>query len=140
MDAIDRDIVRRLQADGRMSYRELGELIGLSPNAARDRVKALMDQAVIEGFHARVSPEHSDRRLQALIDVRLRTPDAAGRFEEMMRDSPFVIEAMHLTGRADYVVRVGCSVTRELDDLIGEMKEHGGVRDTETRLILRVIG
>ncbi len=57
-----------------------------------------------------------------------------------MRESPHVVEAMHLTGRADYVVRVGCSVTQELDDLIRAMKEHGGVRDTETRLILRVVG
>jgi|SRR5687767_12902514 len=140
MDAIDRDIVRRLQTDGRMSYRELGDHVGLSANAVRDRVKALMDQSVIEGFHARVSPEHSDRRLQALVDVRLRTPDAAAVFEAMMRESPVVLETVHLTGRADYVVRVGCMITQELDDLIRDMKEHGGVRDTETRVILRVIG
>ena len=140
MDAIDRDIVTRLQTDGRMSYRELGDHVGLSANAVRDRVRALMEQSVIEGFHARVSAEHDGRRLQALVDVRLRTPDHAGVFEELMRESPVVVEAMHLTGRADYVVRVGCSITQELDDLIRAMKERGGVRDTETRVILRVIG
>lgn len=139
MDAIDRDIVRLLQADGRMSYRELGDKVGLSANAVRDRVRVLVERRVIEGFHARVGAEWSDRRLQALVDVRLRTPDAAERFETMMRRSPIVMEAMHLTGRADYVVRVGCSVTQELDDLIRLMKEQGGVRDTETRLILRVV-
>jgi Lrp/AsnC family leucine-responsive transcriptional regulator len=139
MDGIDRDVVRWLQEDGRMSYRELGDRVGLSPNAVRDRVRALVHQGVIEGFHARVGAEHSERRLQALVDVRLRTPDAAEAFEELMRASPIVLEAMHLTGRADYVIRVGCSVTEELDDLIREMKGRGGVRDTETRLILRMV-
>src|SRR5262249_34309923 len=110
-----------------------------SANAARDRVKALLDAGVIEGFHARVRDDHTDRRIQAYVDVRLRTPDAATGFEAMMRASPIVMEAAHMTGRADYVVRVGCGHTRELDELIRTMKERGLVRDTETRLILRVV-
>ena len=139
MDAIDRAVMTLLQADARLSWRELGERVLLSANAVRDRVRSLVADGAIEGFHARLRPEHSDRRIQAYVDVRLRTPDSADAFEALMRASPVVMEATHLTGRADYVVRVGRSVTSELDDLIRAMKDRGGVRDTETRLILRVV-
>ena len=139
LDDIDSSIVRLLTEDGRMSFSELGERVNLSPNAARDRVRALMTRGVITGFHAHVDIGRVDRRLRALIDVRLRTPDHATQFEKMVRANPLVEEAVHLTGTADYVVRVSCSDPTQLDDFIRAMKEQGGVRDTQTRLVLRIV-
>jgi len=40
VDAIDSEILRLLRADGRMSWQELGAAVGLSANAAADRVRA----------------------------------------------------------------------------------------------------
>jgi Lrp/AsnC family leucine-responsive transcriptional regulator len=136
VDAIDRDLIKELEADARLSWRELGDRVGLSANAARDRVRSLLDRGVIAGFHARVRADHS---VQAYVDVRLRTPDAANTFEALIKASPIVIEAAHVAGRPDYTVRVACAHTRQLDDLIRAMKERAGVIATETRLILRVV-
>lgn len=137
MDAIDRALITELEADARLSWRELGTRVGLSANAVRDRVRALMDSGVIEGFHARLRADHS---VQAYVDVRLRNPDVADIFEALVLASPIVVEAAHVAGRPDYTVRVACAHTRQLDDFIRAMKERGGVIATETRLILRVVG
>jgi Lrp/AsnC family leucine-responsive transcriptional regulator len=122
-----------------MSFQALGDLVGLSPNAARDRVRALQGRGVITGFHAHVDIGRIDRRLRALIDVRLRTPDHAEQFERLVRAHPGVEEAVHLTGPSDYVIRIACADPTELDDFIRSMKDEGGVRDTQTRLILRIV-
>jgi Lrp/AsnC family transcriptional regulator, leucine-responsive regulatory protein len=139
LDEIDTNILRCLTEDGRMSFRDLGERVSLSPNAARDRVRALVARGVITGFHAHVDIGRVDRRLRAIVDVRLRSPDHAEQFERLIRAHPGVEEAVHLTGPSDYVVRVACADTTELDDLIRSMKEEGGVRDTQTRLVLRIV-
>ena len=139
LDEIDSAILKALTDDGRMSFQALGDQVGLSPNAARDRVRALVNRGVITGFHAHVDIGRIDRRLRALIDVRLRTPDHAADFERLVRAHPGVEEAVHLTGPSDYVVRVACADPTELDDFIKAMKEQGGVRDTQTRLVLRIV-
>lgn len=139
LDDIDASILRLLQDDARMSFTELGERVNLSPNATRDRVRALVSRGVITGFHAHVDIGRVDRRLRAVVDVRLRTPDHAGQFEKLVRSSPVVEEAVHLTGVSDYVVRVACADPTELDDFIRALKEEGGVRDTQTRLVLRIV-
>jgi Lrp/AsnC family leucine-responsive transcriptional regulator len=139
LDEIDTAILKALTDDGRMSFQALGDVVGLSPNAARDRVRALQSRGVITGFHAHVDIGRIDRRLRALIDVRLRTPGHAAQFERLVRAHPGVEEAVHLTGPSDYVVRVACADTTELDDFIRSMKDEGGARDTQTRLVLRIV-
>jgi Lrp/AsnC family leucine-responsive transcriptional regulator len=139
LDEIDQHILRLLADDGRMSFSDLGEQVGLSANAARDRVRALQGRGVITGFHAHVDQGRIDRRLRALIDIRLRNPDQAAAFERLVRGHPGVEEAVHLTGPSDYVVRIACADTTELDSFIQSLKEEGGVRDTQTRLILRIV-
>ena len=48
-----------------------------------------------------------------------------------------VTDAVHVTGRFDYQLRVACRDTAELDRLLRHLKREGGVTDTETRVVLR---
>jgi Lrp/AsnC family leucine-responsive transcriptional regulator len=139
LDKTDAAILEYLRQDARLSFRELGERVNLSANAARDRVRSLLSRGIITGFHAHIDPGRIDKRLHAFVDVRLRSPDHAAQFERLVRAHPSVVETVHLTGSADYLLRAACDDPTQLDDLIGEMKETGGVRDTQTRLILRVV-
>jgi Lrp/AsnC family leucine-responsive transcriptional regulator len=139
LDDIDAKIVSHLKEHARLSFKELGERVHLSPNAVRDRVQALVGRRVITGFHAHVDDGRVDRRVHAYVDVRLRSPDHGMQFERLVRGHPCVESAVHHTGKADYVVRVACTDPTELDDFIRALKDSGGVLDTETRLVLRSI-
>lgn len=48
LDATDRLLVEALQKDGRASYADLAELVGLSPAATRLRVQRLLDTGVVK--------------------------------------------------------------------------------------------
>jgi Lrp/AsnC family transcriptional regulator, regulator for asnA, asnC and gidA len=48
LDEIDRLLVALLQADGRASYADLGEAVGLSPAGARLRVLRLQERGILQ--------------------------------------------------------------------------------------------
>ena len=135
MDAIDREIVRTVQRDARISYRDLGRAVGLSPNAAADRLRRLLRSGVLQ-ILAVVDPG-ADVRLRVLIDVQLRQDQSDDAFEAALRDLPAITEANHVTGTFDYLMRADLSDAASLDRLLRELKQRTGVAATNTRVILR---
>jgi Lrp/AsnC family leucine-responsive transcriptional regulator len=137
MDQLDRAILGELVRNARISYRDLGAAVGLSANAAADRVRRLRRDGVITGFTATVDPGAAGRRLVALIDVRLAAAGTNEAFEAEVAGLEAVTDALHVTGRFDYQLRVACHDTAELDRLLRRLKRGGGVTETETRVVLR---
>jgi len=62
LDKTDAAILEYLRQDARLSFRELGERVNLSANAARDRVRSLLSRGIITGFHAHIDPGRIDKR------------------------------------------------------------------------------
>ena len=137
LDPIDRAILGELMQNGRASYRELGALAGLSANAAADRVRRLVARGVITGFTATVDPRAAGRGLHALVDVRLGPGGDSDGFADAAVRLPAVVDAVHVTGRFDYHLRVACRDTGELDELLRTLKRALGAAETETRIVLR---
>jgi Lrp/AsnC family leucine-responsive transcriptional regulator len=135
MDAIDREIVRIVQHDARVSYRDLGRAAGLSPNAAADRLRRLLRSGVLR-ILAVVDPG-ADARLRVLIDVQLRPDQSDDGFEAALADLPVITEANHVTGTFDYLLRADLPDAAALDRLLRELKRRAGVAATSTRVILR---
>ena len=139
LDAVDREIIDSLVGNARLSFRELGERVSLSPNAAAERVRRLRERGVITGFTTRVDPGAAGRTLIALMDVRLEGPGDSSRFERLIESADEITDAMHVTGRFDYQLRVACRDASHLDTLIRLLKKKGGVTETDTRLALRTV-
>ena len=87
MDATDREILGELMRNGRISFRDLGAAVGLSANAAADRVRRLRRDGIITGFTATVDPGAAGRGLVALIDVRLAASGTNEEFEAATREA-----------------------------------------------------
>ena len=139
LDPIDQRLVEALVRDGRATYQELGREIGLSPTATADRVRRLQKVGVIRGFRAVVAAEQLGRTVEAAIDVRLEPGADRNRFADALRAQPAVVEAVHVTGHYDYLLRVFCTGTAELDGILTELKERAGVVESQTRLLLHRI-
>jgi Lrp/AsnC family leucine-responsive transcriptional regulator len=137
MDSVDSEILRLLRENGRLSWRDLGAAVGLSANAAADRVRRLRDAGVITGFTALVDPAAGGRRLEALVGVTLAHGTNSDQFAvEADRLAP-VTEVLHLAGAPDYLLRVSCLDTAELDVLLRALRLKLGASDTETTIVLR---
>lgn len=139
LDDVDREILRQLVRNARLSYRELGERISLSANATAERVRRLTEGGVIAGFTAIVDPAAAGRTLVALVDVRLEGPAHADRFEQLVESFDEITDVAHVTGRSDYALRVACRDIANLDALIRALKRDGGVAESDTRIALRTV-
>jgi Lrp/AsnC family transcriptional regulator, leucine-responsive regulatory protein len=139
MDKIDREIIGLLVRDGRLSYRELGEAVHLSPNAVAERFRRLQASGVIRHIRATLDPAALGRPLEAQIEVKLAAETAALDFETALRHLPQVVSATLMTGSFDYAVRVACSDREDLMQLTEALRKTAGVRETYTRLVLREV-
>lgn len=108
LDRIDRRILRALQADGRLSNQALSDQVALSPSACLARVRRLEEAGVIQGYHARIDPFAVDLGLVLYAEVTLRghSPEELEAFEKAICGLPAVVEASHMTGAYDYLLKV----------------------------------
>jgi Lrp/AsnC family leucine-responsive transcriptional regulator len=137
VDATDSEILRLLREDGRLSWRDLGAAVGLSANAAAERVRRLRSAGVITGFAALLDPATGGRTLQALVGITLAPGTDSDEFAGQAARLEPVTEVLHLTGAPDYQLRVACRDTAELDALLRLLRLRYGAADTDTTIILR---
>jgi Lrp/AsnC family transcriptional regulator, leucine-responsive regulatory protein len=139
MDKIDVRILSALQKDGRTSFRELGETVHLSPNAAAERVRRMLDEGVIRSITAIVNPAKLGRSLEAQIDVKLRQGVSAHDFEKALKGVAQIQSATLMTGSFDFAVRVACRDQADLTTITEYLRNTAGAQETYSRVILREI-
>jgi DNA-binding Lrp family transcriptional regulator len=108
IDSTDRQILRVLSRDGRISNLALAEQVGLSPSACLRWVSALERAGVITGYRAVLSPEKTGIGFVAYVTVGLsqHTKAAQEAFERAISRSPEVRECHNITGSVEYLLRV----------------------------------
>ncbi len=137
MDSTDQQILTRLMHDGRATWAALGDLTGLSAAALAQRVRRLERDGVITGYAARVSPEAVGAGLLAFVLVRFADPRHRERYLTRVRSMPWVQECHHVTGEMDYLLKVRCRGTPELDHLItAELRDRCKATETRTSIVL----
>src|SRR4051794_35403739 len=138
LDEIDRDILRELERDGRISNKELAALVGVAPSTCHARVRALRESGVLRGFHAQVDPEAVGRGLQAMIAVRLQAA-ARSRLSEVahrLAQRPEVRDVYLLAGVDDVLVHVAVRDSPELRRFVLEhLSTRPEVAHTQTSLV-----
>lgn len=97
-----------MQADARLTNQALSERVALSPSACLARVRRLERDGVIQGYHARLDPFRLEVGLVLFAEVTLKghTPPEMARFEKAIDAVPQVVEASHVTGAYDYLLKV----------------------------------
>lgn len=123
LDAIDRNILRLLRLDARMSNAALAVEVGLSPSACLRRIKLMEAAGVIRGYTALVDAGTSDATIAVLINITLerQTEDYLDRFEAAVRKNPEIRECFLMTGGSDYFLRVEVANAGEFERIHKEI-------------------
>ena len=143
LDKLDRLILRSLQVDGRATYDQLAELVGLSPSAVLRRVKRLEEARVIDRYVALVKPESVGLGLTAYLNVRLEKNTESHKrnpmdvFRASVQVWPEVVECAALTGDMDYLLRVVVADMAHYSRFIMDtLLTHPSVQDCKTSFVL----
>ena len=108
LDPIDRNILRLLRLDARMSTAKIAEEVGLSPSSCLRRIKLMEHSGVIRGYTAIVDHSTRDPGMAVIVNITLerQTEDYLTRFETAVRRHPEIRECYLMTGGSDYLLRV----------------------------------
>ena len=107
LSQIDRNILRTLQADGRISYAELARQVGLTTTPCIERVRKLEKSGVIKGYQAILEPEHLDSGLVVFVQIRLSrtSQDNFEAFRKAVVELEEVQECYLVSGNFDYLIK-----------------------------------
>ena len=142
LDNIDKKILALLQERGRMTNAELSKQVGLSAASVLERVKKLERGGVIRGYHARLDPAAVGIGLVILVEVTLarHQHDAIVRFVEAVQTVDEIVDCYHVTGRADYLLRVVAKDIPSYELFVMEtLSALPGVQHIETMMILSAV-
>ncbi|MBD8042725.1 Lrp/AsnC family transcriptional regulator [Arthrobacter sp. Sa2BUA2] len=106
MDAIDREILRLLQIDGRMTATALASEVGLTVAPCHRRIKELERSGVLTGYRAVVDPAAVGLTFQALVFVTLRDRQQMLTFEDEVGRIEQIVKADRLFGEPDFLLKV----------------------------------
>ncbi len=141
IDRHDREILRVLQGDGRISNQDLADRIGLSPSPCLRRVRTLEEAGIIAGYRALLDARKLGLTLMALIHISMdrHTPERFENFEAEIRAIPEIVECLLITGQdADYQLK---AVVRDMDAyqelLLNRITRIPGVTGVHSSFVLR---
>jgi Lrp/AsnC family leucine-responsive transcriptional regulator len=136
-DTIDSKVIVALQKDGRASWADLGAALGLSPPAAAERVRKLVDNGTIRGFTAWLDPNAAGFPVLAFVAVTLEAQGARAGFLAAVRGHDLIQECHHVAGDDDFLLKVRCRSLSELERLLAdELKGRLGIARTRTTIVL----
>ena len=140
MDSVDSKVLPLLMKNARITWAELGQSLGLSAPAAAERVHKLEEHGVIKGYTALVDPEALGYALTAFVLVTLSDQRKRGAFHTGVKRLEQIVECHHIAGDGDFLLKVRCKGTRDLDRLlVEELKGRMGIAHTRTTIVLGTV-
>ena len=139
MDKTDREIVRLLEEDARLSFADLGQKVGLSKTPCWQRVRELERQGLIRGYRTEIDAERLGLRVHAFVHVTIQSTRHA-EFEAAAARHPSVLQCFTTAGQADYLMHVLVGEIPQLDELLRmEISRMPGVQKIETTVCMKTI-
>jgi Lrp/AsnC family transcriptional regulator, leucine-responsive regulatory protein len=132
---LDQAIVRELAADGRCSFTDLAERVGLSVSAVHQRVRRLEQRGVLRGYAARVDGEQVGLPLTAFVSLTPIDPAAPDDYPQRLVDIRAIEACYSVAGDESYILKVRVATPVALEDLLRQIREVANV-STRTTVVL----
>jgi Lrp/AsnC family leucine-responsive transcriptional regulator len=141
-DKIDRAIVARLQADGRIANVDLADAVSLSPSACLRRVKALEADGIIAGYRAQVDRIRAGLDLTVFIELRVEqhSRETAARIEQALTAIPAVVACYVISGAADFFLEAAVPDLASYEQLLlGQILAIPSIVDARSTFAIRTV-
>ena len=142
LDRIDRQILRELQENGRISNTELAKRINLSATPCADRVKSLEKCGHIQQYQARLNPNLLGLELLVFVEISLlrTSPDVFDEFRIAVTKLQQLLECHLVSGNFDYLIKARVADMKAYRKLLGEtLLTLPGVSDSRTYVVMEEV-
>lgn len=137
MDQIDLSIISELMPQGRLTWAELAQRVGLSAPGLMDRIRRLEEKKIIQGYRAIIDPQSLGLTITAFVSLSLEKPNQKTAFLKRIRQLPEVQECHAVAGDEDYLIKLRCLNTKHLEQVVSlGLKSLPGVTRTRTTIVM----
>ena len=134
LDDVGWRLLRLLQEDARLSYKELGRRVGLAPSSVAERIHRMEEAEILLGYHAQINLEKIGLPVMAFIRMNTAGQNST-RIALLLHDMPEILECYRLTGSEAFIMKVCVSSVKQLEMLIYQLSQYG---QPTTSLVLSV--
>lgn len=122
LDRVDREILKILQADGRVSNANLARRVGLSPPSVLQRVRKLEETGFISAYRTHLDPEKLGFNLLVVahVSLALHQEKPIEAFRAAVQEIPEILECLHVSGDYDFLLKVVVGDMHEYEKLVRE--------------------
>lgn len=108
MDATDIKILKLLQKNAQMTYKEIAEEINLTQTPVFDRIKKMENSGVIDKYVTILNRKKIGNSLTVLNQVTMikQTLEISQKFDEAIAKLPEVVECHFVSGGFDYLLKI----------------------------------
>lgn len=135
MDDLDRSMLTLLGADARISVATLARRLKVARSTVQARLERLETTGIIAGYTVKLGEAARHGRIRATVLLTIE-PRAQANVLTRLRSIPEV-ERVHTTsGRVDLLLQVAAPSTTALDQVLDQIGEMTGVRQSESLIHL----
>lgn len=137
LDNIDKKIIEELIEDGRISYVELAEIVGISRVAVKDRISNLINKGIIEKFTVSINSEKIGKKVSGFFEVDVE-PKLLQEVAQNLADNPNVASIYQMTGPSTLHTHVLVEDFNMLETFINnELYSVQGITRVESSVLLK---
>jgi len=138
IDDVDQQVLKILEENGRISYRELGQKLGIEESTARKRVVRLKEKGVIERFTIDINETTLGRTITAFITIYPSLKHAEEIIEKVVNFDE-VIESYNLSGRCGVFLKTTFGDMKALNAFIAKVRGIPGIVGIHTCISLETV-
>ena len=138
IDKIDKKILEILQRNAKITNAQLSKEIGLSPAPTLERVRKLESKGIISGYNAKLDMSKIGLGVSTFVMVTLKGHNKKNlvSFLDKIKDVDNVIECHHITGSADFILKVVSENIESYQELMLETVSEIEVTDSLQSMVI----
>ncbi|HEY5524717.1 MAG TPA: Lrp/AsnC family transcriptional regulator [Clostridium sp.] len=139
MDRMDYKILECLKSNARNKASAISKEIHLSVSAVLERIHKMEKNDIIKNYTIIVDQKKLGNDISALMEISLEHPKFDESFITAIKLNNNIISCYYLTGDFDFMIKILCQSSDDLEKIHREIKSLEGVLATKTHFVLKNI-
>lgn len=139
MDSMDYKILECLKVNSRIKASAISKEIHLSVSAVIERIHKMEKNGIIKNYTIVLDESKMGNDTSALMEVSLDHPKFQESFTKSIKENKNVVLCYYLTGDFDFMLKILCKSSEELEKVHNQIKSLDGVSKTKTYYVLKDI-
>lgn len=139
LDGTDNKIINLLLGNGRMSYSEIGNIVGLSRTSVKNRISELEEKGIISGYRAIINPQNAPEMMTFIMNVETQAEQFENAKKTLM-EAEETVTIIQTTGNCHLVVICQTSTVQEMRIFVNKAyKEIEGITSINAHAVLDIL-